>query len=128
MKRFFLLILMLCAAGFTQRLSAQEWAIKSNLLYDATTSINLGVERAIADKWTIELSGNWNPFEFKDNKKWKHWLVQPEVRYWTWKHFWSARFSWYQLLPTRQLSLRGLVYGYRYRIRIRLDAGQTLEP
>ena len=87
MKRFFLLILMLCAAGFTQRLSAQEWAIKSNLLYDATTSINLGVERAIADKWTIELSGNWNPFEFKDNKKWKHWLVQPEVRYWTCRKF-----------------------------------------
>lgn len=64
--------------------SAQDWALKSNIAYDATASINLGVEVALADKWTLDLSGNYNPFTInKDtNMKWKHWFVQPEARYW----------------------------------------------
>ena len=86
MRRALLLIFVLCVASLN-KLSAQEWGVKTNLLYDATTSINLGIEKAVADKWTIELSGNWNPFQFEDNKKWKHWLVQPEVRYWTCRKF-----------------------------------------
>ena len=86
MRRALLLIFVLCVASLN-KLSAQEWGVKTNLLYDATTSINLGIEKAVADKWTIELSGNWNPFQFEDNKKWKHWLVQPDVRYWTCRKF-----------------------------------------
>ena len=61
----------------------QDFAIKTNLLYDATTTINLGVEAALSEKWTLDLSGNWNPWQFKENKKWKHWMAQPEIRYWT---------------------------------------------
>ena len=61
----------------------QDFAVKTNLLYDATTTINLGVEVALSEKWTFDLSGNWNPWQFKENKKWKHWMAQPEVRYWT---------------------------------------------
>lgn len=87
MRRTLILLLVLCATSVVNRLHAQEWAVKSNLLYDATASINLGVEKALAERWTIELSGNWNPFEFKDNKKWKHWLIQPEVRYWLCRKF-----------------------------------------
>ena len=41
--------------------SAQDWAIKTNLGYDATASINLGFEVAVADKWTLDFSGNYNP-------------------------------------------------------------------
>ena len=64
--------------------SAQDWAIKTNLGYDATASINLGFEVAVADKWTLDFSGNYNPFTMnKDtNMKWKHWFAQPEARYW----------------------------------------------
>ena len=69
------------------KLSAQQWAIKSNLLYDATTTMNLGVEVSLSEKWTLDLAGNWNPFQFEDNKKWKHWLAQPEFRYWTCRKF-----------------------------------------
>lgn len=86
MKKF-LLILGLVVAFSVHESSAQEWAIKSNLLYDATTSMNLGVETALAEKWTLDLSGNWNPFQFSDNMKWKHWMAQPEVRYWTCRRF-----------------------------------------
>ena len=61
---------------------AQETAVKTNLLYDATTTMNLGVEFGLSPKWTLDVSGNYNPWTFSKNKKWKHWLVQPEARYW----------------------------------------------
>lgn len=87
MKKYLLLLTAVCVAGLGNKLSAQEWAIKSNLLYDATTTINLGIEKTIAPKWTFDLSGNYNPFQFSDNMKWKHWLVQPEFRWWTCREF-----------------------------------------
>lgn len=68
--------------GFTQEIS-----IKTNLLYDATTTINLGAEIGVAPKWTIDFSGNYNPWTFADNKKMKLWLVQPEARWWTCERF-----------------------------------------
>ena len=87
MKKLLIILFGLWALCFSQESKAQDWALKSNLLYDATTTINFGVERALAEKWTLDVSGNWNPFQFADNKKWKHWLVQPEVRYWTCRKF-----------------------------------------
>lgn len=62
--------------------SAQKVAVKTNLLYDATSTINLGVEFALTPKWTLDVAGNYNPWTFSNNRKWKHWLVQPEARYW----------------------------------------------
>lgn len=61
---------------------AQKVAVKTNLLYDATSTLNLGVEFGLAKKWTLDVSGNYNPWTFSDNHKFKHWLVQPEARYW----------------------------------------------
>ena len=46
--------------------------------YDATATINLGAEIALAPKWTIDVSGNYNAWDWRDNRKWKHFLVQPE--------------------------------------------------
>ena len=65
---------------------AQKWAVKSNLLYDATATINLGVEAALGRRVTLDVSGNYNPWKFGD-ARWKHWLVQPEVRYWLCESF-----------------------------------------
>ncbi len=55
----------------------QEIALKTNLLYDATASFNIGAEIALGRKYTLDVSGNWNPWTFSDNMKWKHWFVQP---------------------------------------------------
>ena len=66
---------------------AQKTAIKTNVLYDATTTLNLGLEFALAPKWTLDVSGNYNPWTFAENKKWKHWLIQPEARYWLCEKF-----------------------------------------
>lgn len=62
--------------------SAQDLAVKTNLLYDATLTINIGAEMQVAPKWSIDLSGNYNPWTLSGGKKWKHWMVQPEARYW----------------------------------------------
>ena len=66
---------------------SQEVAIKSNLLYDATATVNLGLEFRLAPKWTLDVSGNYNGWTFSENRKWKHWLVQPEARYWFCRKF-----------------------------------------
>jgi hypothetical protein len=78
-----LAILMLALFSFVS-VSAQNWAIKTNLVGDATASINLGAEIGLAERWTLDISGSYNPFTInKDtNMKWKHWFAQPEARYW----------------------------------------------
>lgn len=58
-------------------------ALKTNALYWATTTPNLGFEVALGKKLTLDVSGGYNPFTFGDNKKMKHWLIQPELRWWT---------------------------------------------
>ena len=60
---------------------AQEFALKTNLLYDATASVNLGMEIGLSKKWTLDISGDYNNWEIKQHK-WKHWFAQPEFRYW----------------------------------------------
>lgn len=77
-----MIITMLACLGLTYTAMAQKAALKTNLLYDATTTFNLGVEFSLSPKWTLDLSGNYNPWTFSNNKKWKHWQVQPEARYW----------------------------------------------
>lgn len=83
--------LLFLAAGWTTGW-AQEVAVKTNLLYDATTTLNLGVEIGLSDKMTLDISGNYNPWRFHDYRL-KHGLIQPELRYWTCEkfngHFWG---------------------------------------
>lgn len=63
MKRIFLLLYVTVATCLGGKLSAQEWAIKTNLAYDATTTMNLGFEVGVAKNWTLDFSGN-----YKDRK------------------------------------------------------------
>ncbi len=76
-----------CMCIFSLGVTAQHVGLKTNLLYDATGSVNLGVETALAPKWTLDVSGNYNAWDFKNNRKWRHILVQPEARYWFCERF-----------------------------------------
>ncbi len=67
--------------------SAQQIAVKTNLLYDATRSINVGAEVGVAPKWTIDLSADYNPWSYSTYNKMKHILIQPEARYWFCEQF-----------------------------------------
>lgn len=70
-------------ALFSLRASAQHPALKTNLLYDAAIqTANLGAEVSLAPRWTLDISGNLNTWSTSGDKKWKHWMVQPEARYW----------------------------------------------
>ncbi|MDR1403020.1 MAG: DUF3575 domain-containing protein [Tannerellaceae bacterium] len=80
MRRALVLISIMAAIFCSVR--GQTIAVKSNILYDATSTVNIGLEVGLAPKWTLELPVNYNPWDFSDNKKLKHWLVQPEARYW----------------------------------------------
>ena len=75
------IVLLLALVGLALPAAAQKAAIKTNLLYDATATLNGGVEVKFAPKWTGGLSANLNAWAIKDHR-WKHWLVQPEARYW----------------------------------------------
>lgn len=64
-----------------------QLAVKTNLLYDATTTPNLGLEYALNEKNTVNLVYGLNPWKFnsdndKDTKMAKHWVVMPEYRWW----------------------------------------------
>jgi hypothetical protein len=67
---------------FTTTSYAQQIAVKSNLVYDATGTANLGAEYAINKKISVSLSGNYNGWTIQKPQSWQHYLVQPEVRYW----------------------------------------------
>ena len=84
--------LIACLLAFTALCLApgargQGVAVKTNLVYDATATINLGIEAGIAPKWTLDVSGNLNAWDMSHNRKWKHWLLQPELRRWTCNRF-----------------------------------------
>lgn len=64
-----------------------KFAIKTNALYWATSTPNLGFEVALAKKLTLDVSGNYNPWKFSKDRQIKHWLVQPELRYWLCERF-----------------------------------------
>ncbi|MDR0962872.1 MAG: DUF3575 domain-containing protein [Mediterranea sp.] len=66
-----------------------SWAIKTNLLYDATTSLNLGTEFRLSRRHTLDVNINYNPWKFSNNKKFRHVLVQPELRYWLCEPFYG---------------------------------------
>lgn len=70
-------------AVMTPRIApAQSIAVKSNVLYDLTGTLNLGGEIRCDDTHSFNLSVNYNPWNLGENKKMKHILIQPEYRWW----------------------------------------------
>lgn len=131
-KVFTLLLLTLFFVNISA--TAQKIAVKSNMLYDVTTSLNIGTEFRLGTQTTFDLSVNYNPWTFSDNKKMKHILVQPEVRLWTCEpffgHFWGvhAHYAYYNIggMPIFDalkdhryegwLAGGGLTYGYHWAL------------
>ena len=92
MKLKFYIPLLLGLLFSVTNVKAQDVAIKTNLLYDATATVNIGVEVGIAPKWTLDISGNLNAWNIDEDTKWRHWLAQPEARYW---RSFLATLSWF---------------------------------
>lgn len=77
-----LLIVSICLLWAGLIVSAQKVVLKTNLIHDVTATANVAAEFKVAPKWTVDISGDLNAWTFSDNKKWKHWKLQPEARYW----------------------------------------------
>ena len=84
--KFFFFIFVLLISAFT-KLEAQQIALKTNFAYWGTTTPNMALEFALGHKTTMEIGAGYNPFTFSNNKKFKHILLQPELRYWTCESF-----------------------------------------
>ena len=78
MRRLLFIILSYMALS----VSAQDVAVKTNLLYDAALNVNGGIELGVAPQWSVDVSANYNNWTFSEGKRWKNWFVQPEARYW----------------------------------------------
>lgn len=75
-----LLIAAFMAVGTLE--AQNRWALKTNLLHDATASANLAVEWGFAKHWSAELSGSVNMWDLPNQLSLRHVIVQPEFRYW----------------------------------------------
>lgn len=82
MRRSLIIFFLLLFAGISA--DAQRIGVKTNALYLATSTPNIGLEYAFADRFSLELEGGYNPWTLDSdrNMKAKHLLVSPEVRYW----------------------------------------------
>lgn len=73
-----ILTVALCADG--------QLAVKTNLLYDAMTTPNLGAELRVGKQSTFNLVYGYNPWSFSSNshgkRQVKHWQLMPEYRHW----------------------------------------------
>ena len=83
MRRYLIIAVLILFAG-AGTASAQVVGVKTNALYWATATPNVGFEFALADRWTFEIAGGYNPWTLNPEKnvKAKHFLVTPEIRYW----------------------------------------------
>lgn len=120
MKRNLLLLLLVI---ITQYVCGQSVALKTNGLYWLTTTPNAGVEVALSRKITLDVSAAYNPWTFKDDKKMRFWLVQPELKYWLCEkfeghfvgtHLHAAQFfgGWNEKRYDGYLAGGGFTYGY----------------
>lgn len=82
MRRSLIIFFLLLFSGIS--VNAQRIGVKTNALYLATSTPNIGLEFAFADRFSLELEGGYNPWTLDSdrNMKAKHFLVSPEVRYW----------------------------------------------
>lgn len=62
--------------------SGQNMALKTNLLHDASTTLNLGVEIRLGGRTSLDIPFSYNPWEFDQGKRFKFSMAQPELRVW----------------------------------------------
>lgn len=138
MKRTLIIFILLASAwGIPHRAAAQIFAVRANALAALTGTVDLGAEVSVGDKWTVEVSGYWNPVRTAPLSTRFH-AVQVGGRYWLYEsfvgHFVEAHLSYvgYDLgSRTRRYDGRaygiGVSYGYSWmlskRWNVAVEAG-----
>lgn len=81
-SRIRMLLAVLLFAVSPVGVSAQKIAVKTNVISDVLANVNLGAEVIVAPQWSLDLTWQLTNWSFSDGKRWKHWFIQPEARYW----------------------------------------------
>lgn len=137
------LVALLAILIYATKVDAQQWAVSTNGLYWLTGTPNVGFEFGFHKNLSVAINGNYNPFTFKDNRKMKHWLVQPEFRYWLSETFKGHYFGVHGMAGTYNFgnlpfgSMKdyryegnlyggGFSYGYQWIVSNRLNIGAEI--
>ena len=109
--------------------------LKTNLLWDALATVSLGVEIPLGGRFSLDVPVNYNAWDITEKLKWRHLLVQPELRLWLKEpmrgHFFGVHIhaAWYNIgniyfsenMKNHRyqgfLAGAGISYGYRWRFR-----------
>ena len=83
-KKLTIMATLLFSAFCLENVSAQRASIRNNLLYDATLTPNLGFDVRVDSLLTLGATVGINAWDIdKDkNKKWRHLLVEANMRRW----------------------------------------------
>lgn len=123
LKVIYRFIVLLFVVLIPSTLFSQKFAEKSNLLYLATTTPNVSLEFYLSPKWTLDLTTGYNPWRWNDDASFKHWMVQPGLRFWPCRafegHFFEAHalYSQYNIghipfiPPLKEHKYEGNMYG-----------------
>lgn len=117
--RYYLLFLLLLSCGTAVNKSyAQFYSVQTNALKAATTTFNLEGSMLLSEHWTLNMGVSYNPWNFSDTKKIKHWLVEPGARYWFWQAYAGNFISMYAMGARYNVGwdkFLGLESKYRYQ-------------
>lgn len=116
MNKLYLLLVFLLSTFMD--IQGQVVAVKTNVLYDAITTPNVGAEVAFNKHWSVEVSGYYNGWTFSSDKSFKHWMIQPEARYWIHERFNGHFFGVHAQYMDYDFAGLKLLYGWRKRIVI----------
>jgi len=118
-------------------------ALKTNLISRLGLTPNGGVELACDSCFSLEISGSYNSLDLSKERKWQHWMIQQEFRFWSKQSFSGDFFGIYGLtgkfnmsgLPLRGLKGNrvegsaiggGVSYGYSQRLSPQWSLEATL--
>ena len=123
MKKYLIIVLLLVFA-FPSAVNAQKVGLKTNALYWATTTPNLGLEVGMGDRFSFYLEGGYNPWTFKENQQPKEHMQNRQLtfavgaRYYPWHVYtgwWASAGAQYTKYNTggiiRTRTWEGEVYG-----------------
>ena len=116
MNKLYLLLVFLLSTFMD--IQGQVVAVKTNVLYDAITTPNVGAEVAFNKHWSVEASGYYNGWTFSSDKSFKHWMIQPEARYWIHERFNGHFFGVHAQYMDYDFAGLKLLYGMEKKIVI----------
>lgn len=116
-QRIFITTVLLFVAlwGSPRGAAAQIFAVRADALAALTGTLHLGTEISVADKWSVEASGYWNPVKSSSLSMNFH-AVQIGSRYWLYEsfvgHFVGGQLSYVGYdLGSRTSRYNGRAYG-----------------